>query len=498
MLRESVVGGDILRLITAGMYDNPLVLFREYLQNAADSIATREDRSGSVRIAIDPVDGCLTITDDGPGLSNREAPARLIPLGNSIKNPAIDRGLRGIGRLSSLAFADDVHFTTRADGGDGVTRVSWSGSALRKSTIRDLDAVDAVKQCTSIHSIEDGEWPNEFFQVTVEKVTRQAASTLLNRDTVRDYIGEVCPVPVSSAFPLADEVTRFLSEHTDNFVMDVRIDGDDLAIERPFRESLSLTDSYAAPFEQLETRIIPRLDEDAPAAVLWLAHTPYAGSIPKNLRIRGLRARSGNIQVGYDNVFSHLFQETRFNGWCVGEVHITDSRIVPNGRRDYFEPSPHLRNLENHLGAVAQEISSRCRKASSHRNRLRKTEVTIRNAEFARTLARSGYLLPEDRRKLLKKSREQVTQIKDILEELKIRVPIDVVEQDEPMRSGNAESVDPELVPELEGLQPEVVSALQTVFGDLADSLASETALELIQSILLRIRNSDTCVDPES
>jgi len=62
------------------------------------------------------------------------------------------------------------------------------------------------------------------------------------------------------------------------------------------------------------------------------------------------------MQIGTDRIFEHLFEEPRFNGWCVGEVHILDSRIVPNGRRDYFEPSPHLRNLENQLGAIAQTL----------------------------------------------------------------------------------------------------------------------------------------------
>ena len=37
----------------------------------------------------------------------------------------------------------------------------------------------------------------------------------------------------------------------------------------------------------------------------------------------------GNIRVGDERVFDHLFEEERFNRWCVGEVHILDSRIIP-------------------------------------------------------------------------------------------------------------------------------------------------------------------------
>ena len=488
MLRKPIVGGDILRLVTAGMYDNPLVLFREYLQNAADSIASSDD-GGAVQIDIDPLEACLTITDDGPGLTHAEAVSRLIPIGNSGKNPAVDRGLRGIGRLSALAFADDVHFTTRTAGSEPVTRVSWSGRTLRDSRLQELDAATAIEECTSVHTLTEGDWPDRFFQVTVEHVTRNAASTLLNRDAVRTYIAEVCPVPISPAFPLATEVTNFLSGHTDHLVLDVRLDTDELPISRPFGNALPLTDTYTAPFERLETRVIPRLDDGGAAAVLWLAHTPYAGSIPRRLGVRGLRARAGNIQIGSEDVFSNHFHETRFNGWCVGEVHITDSRIVPNGRRDYFEPSPHLRNLENHIGAIAHEISARCRRASSHRNRLRQADVAIRQAESAQLLAQSGYLLPEDAAALLERSHEKMSRVEGTLAELQI------ASLSTPSQDGlglTDESEEPRLPTGLDGLSPELVRALQSAFGTLATTLPADSALDLIDSILSRLSNPPT------
>ena len=229
-------------------------------------------------------------------------------------------------------------------------------------------------------ALRGGDWPDHFFEVTVRaRHIRHAASTLPSTATPsRTTCAQVWPVPLAPAFPLAAQITDFLSEHTNHFVFNVRLAPDTTPITRPFGATLRLTDDYAAAYERLETRLIPRLDDGDPAAVLWLAHTPYAGSIPRQLGVRGLRARSGNIQIGSDDVFRHLFHETRFNGWCVGEVHIVDSRIVPNGRRDYFEPGPHLRNLENHLGGLAYEISARCSPRILHRNRLRQAEVTLR------------------------------------------------------------------------------------------------------------------------
>ena len=73
MADPPVLGGELLRLVTAGMYDNPLVLYREYVQNAADAIAAQGSSAGCVRITIDPLNSRITILDDGTGLSSRRS-----------------------------------------------------------------------------------------------------------------------------------------------------------------------------------------------------------------------------------------------------------------------------------------------------------------------------------------------------------------------------------------------------------------------------------------
>lgn len=486
MSSQPMVGGDVVRLITAGMYDDPLVIYREYLQNAADSVASLGRGGGTVTVSIDPLESRVTITDDGAGLPPRDAASRLVGVGNSTKNPAVDRGRRGVGRLAALAFAEDVHFTTRSRASESVTRVSWHGRVLREMDLERIDAVAAVEACTTIKSLPDDSWPSRFFHVSVDGVTRHAASTVLNQDLVRSYISEVCPVPFGPPFPLAVDINDFLSRHTEHFVMDVFLDGAERPIKRPFGKAIPLTDSYAAPFEQLEKRHIPQIDGDSPAAVLWLAHTPYSGSIPRRLGVRGLRARVGNIQIGSDDIFSHLFLETRFNGWCVGEVHILDSRIVPNARRDYFELGPHLRNLENHIGAIAQEVSSRCRSASSHRNRLRGLKTAIEQLKCSQDLAVSGYLRPEDAAMLLARAREAAPKIRRTVEELEIALSNPGWEE-LALRIDQLETVEPGRSFAIDGLPSEAVETLRSAFGAVVDEMAPDSALGLIESIVRRL-----------
>jgi hypothetical protein len=100
----------------------------------------------------------------------------------------------------------------------------------------------------------------------------------------------------------------------------------------------------------------------------------YEGALPNAALMKGLRLRSGNVQVGEHALLEELFSEPRFNVWSVGEVHVIDRRIVPNGRRDHFEQNAHFHNLLNHLAPTAREISRRCRTSSIRRKCLREFE----------------------------------------------------------------------------------------------------------------------------
>jgi molecular chaperone HtpG len=58
----------------------------------------------------------------------------------------------------------------------------------------------------------------------------------------------------------------------------------------------------------------------------------------------------------------------------VGELHILDQDVIPNGRRDHFEPSAALSSLVNRLVPLGRELSRRCRVSSQIRNRARAFE----------------------------------------------------------------------------------------------------------------------------
>ena len=388
----SLVGGGILGLITTGLYNNPLAIYREYIQNSADAVASDGRQSGGkVEIEIDPSAMQVRVRDDGPGLSRKDVEDSLLTVARSNKQQGADRGFRGIGRLSGLAFAESVTFTTRACKEEPVSRVAWNGCELREGLQESERAEQVISGCVKVETLAGAEYPDHFFEVEIKDVARHAAGLLLDREAVRAYIAETCPVPMDDTFQYAEKAQGVLVEGSP-LTLRISINDDDEPIVRPYKNQIRFSESREARYTEFEEIRVPVADGEKLAAVGWVAHSSYLGAIPKDAGVRGLRAREGNIQIGDETVFDALFPESRFNRWCVGEVHILDPRIVPNARRDYFEPSPHTRNLENRLSAVCHSIAGRCRQASAGRNKGRRIVAAVQRMEETYELASSGYL----------------------------------------------------------------------------------------------------------
>lgn len=407
------VGAEVFQLVTLGMYNNPLAIYREYIQNAADSFSLAGLAGGTVRITINRPQSTITILDNGPGLSREQAVRALLPLAQSEKPRNRSRGFRGIGRLSGLAFADDVTFLTRCRPEEPITRVRWDGEKINRLRYDSALSWETIRACVQVDTITDVERPSHFFEAQIRGIGRHAAGIVLNEKLVRNYVGEVCPVPMTQDFAYAGEISGLFPRRRQPLTLRVEFEGDPDPITRPHLNTIRFSDERSDTFTEFERVRIPALNGSRDAAVGWVLHSSYQGAIPRGLGIRGIRARIGNIQVGDETTFDHLFSEERFNRWCVGEIHVQDTEMIPNARRDYFEPGPRLRNFENHVAAICGEVANRCRRASKARNAKRKLQTLLRDAEDACKLVNSGYLSAKDARGLLADSIERVRQARD-------------------------------------------------------------------------------------
>ena len=119
MQQEILIGRDVLETLTSSLYEDPIIIFREYVQNSLDAfnIAT-EDTSLKfdgfcVNIDIDQKNKDIVIKDNGYGIKDNFS-IIMLRLGDSDKLGSKGNiGFRGIGRLSGLLFCSRLTFENK-------------------------------------------------------------------------------------------------------------------------------------------------------------------------------------------------------------------------------------------------------------------------------------------------------------------------------------------------------------------------------------------------
>lgn len=382
---EVFVGKDVLELLSSSMYVNPLSIFREYIQNATDAIDEAVGRgylpsidAGLVEINLDHIDRRVIIRDNGIGIANSDFPKRMLSFGASEKRGTGARGFRGVGRLSALGYVQQLVFRSRAKGDTKVFEAAWDGRAIKRmlaAAEAETDLRTIVKEAVTLKRLDPEEYPAHFFEVELVKPRRIANDRLLNEIEIGTFVGQVCPCPFSPEFSFGEEIAALLAPYgRAGKFYNIHINDSETPVYRPYRNEVAYSESKSAALRNLKSFEIEGIDGGT-AAVGWLIHHDYQGAIPVAQGVRGLRARVGNIQVGHDRAFLEVFPEDRFCSWSIGEVHVLDARVVPNGRRDEFENNAHLDNIIAHLRPIGAEVARECRISSQKRNRLKTFEL---------------------------------------------------------------------------------------------------------------------------
>jgi molecular chaperone HtpG len=397
---DIIVGKDVLELVSSAMYVDPLTVYREYVQNAADSIddarrtgILKKNEKGRVDISFDAAARCVRIRDNGTGLPGADFPRRLTALGASPKRGGVSRGFRGVGRLAGLGYAQQLVFRSRVAGEKSVSELSWDCRALRAALRdggRDNGVAELISRLVEARRIAGEGCPERFFEVELKGIVRLRSDKLMSPPAVAEYLSQVAPVPFAPDFPFADEIRGALGVSADLCNLEIRLSGSDEPLYRPHRSGFA-DDDKRIRFERCEIVRIPDVDGGV-AAVGWLVHHDYDGAVPVATGFKGLRLRSGNVQIGGSALLEELFSEPRFNSWTVGEIHVLDRRIVPNARRDDFEQNAHYSNLLNQLTPLARAVSRLCRTSSKRRQLMRDFDAQRQIVEDRVSILRQGSL----------------------------------------------------------------------------------------------------------
>lgn len=423
---DVVVGKDVLELVSSAMYVDPMTIYREYVQNAADAVDVARDQGllkkrarGTVKIRFDHIARRVFIRDDGSGLEPSVFAHRLMSLGSSPKRGTFARGFRGVGRLAGLGYAKELTFRSRTTKDDAVLELRWDCLKLRRhlrSSTDQCGLTDLIRDVVTIDEVAGDDKPARFFEVELNGVVRLGSDDLMSPEAVARYLSEVGPIPFAPNFSFHGDIQDALEVAGHNGAdhlgaLNIEVEGIDGSITRPHRNRFDADQKTVFVGREVEPIKISGLDGGV-AAVGWVLHHDYEGAIPTHLGVKGLRLRCGNIQVGDSALLRDYFPEARFNGWSVGEIHILDPRITPNARRDHFEQNAHFLNLVNHIAPLTRDISRQCRTNSVRRRWTR--EFESRRDVLSHTIAIliQGALSKAEQRRLIAQAAQMLDQLR--------------------------------------------------------------------------------------
>ncbi len=335
-------GMYLLETLTSGMYNDPLSIYREYLQNSVDSIdqSGRSPEDTEIKIELNPIQQSVSIYDNGDGISFEKAEKVLSSIGSSEKLGTLQRGFRGIGRLGGIAFAKKVVFRTSATGESIVSTQEWDCEdlrhLLRSPKHSSMTIEELFSRVSSFYQEDDIELKNSsFFEVKLLEV-ESFRNYIFDIQRIKQYLIQVAPLPFDTEqFSFHDKVQTFLTDNVPQYgEYKITLNGEQLF--RPYKDELSITSKQGN--DQLESvELFTLTSGGTNLAYGWYGkRRDLLGSIRKGAAVSGLRIKVGNLQVGDQHLLDRCFRENRFNSYSVGEVHVCDQSLLPNSRRDDF------------------------------------------------------------------------------------------------------------------------------------------------------------------
>jgi len=395
-------GASLLDTLTSALYADPIVVFREYVQNAVDSFTSSNSNlfSSRIEIKIEETENRITIWDNGTGIPSDKFIERMTSLGNSTKYGNHDNvGFRGIGRLAGLSFCEKLYFVNKVDT-KSPQFFSLSGKDYRKILeSRDRGSQSLGEVLDNITSTERPEhWHNDGkvgFEVIMcgvkeelwacihkekRKSTDSKAGALNPTDVFKNELALLLPVPYDSNFTysqrIKDAYRRYLRRDLSSREFDIRLNGEKLV--KPF-SNIENADFLIYPIQ-----IFSKTDSEQPLVigVIWLNFYYVFKAIKNNW---GIAVRSKNMLVNsgaivaeeaandFDAVTSFGQYLSALKG-VTGELLLDTDLLSDNSRRDWFRMESNSLQLRNQLCQLMNRIHSYRYKISQYVHKDNKTQ----------------------------------------------------------------------------------------------------------------------------
>ena len=510
-----IFGKNVLETLSEGMYDNPLFLFREYVQNAADAIDVAEKNgilgkgTGEIVVTIDPAKRFICFEDNGTGIRLAEVTKMLANIGDSQKDRKANKGFRGIGRLGGLGYCQTVRFETSFQGEAVQTTLEWDAHAMHEILAdknEHMTAGQLIQHITTTSSQPCDE-EKHFFRVSLINVNDNSGE-LLEIEEIRKYLAMVAPVPFDYVkFRFVEEIEQFLKKNKlpKPHEYQLFVNGED--IRKGYEDPLKIEDSKSVDILGVECHTIKA--DNKIIGWYWFCISRFEGVLPKKCWQRCIRLRKANIQIGEADCLSNhprrgvsLWKEDRGNNYFIGEIHALDEDLIPNSRRDYFNQDDACRRFETALTEAFKNLDKLYHDASKLRSETSKIQKANQARKDFEAKEKAGeFLNPQEREeaqteveKLEANSKAAQKRIEKIYDKAKGGAIEKVADEYMPDVLDTFDKVEdkpfaPKEQPQKgyaeDNIQKDTMSVLKTVFNVLDNVLPPEQS-ELVREAIIR------------
>jgi exonuclease VII small subunit len=388
------IGGEILPILTTGLYKDVLDTIREYIQNSIDAQSQR------IEIAIDP--DTIAITDDGVGMTFEEA-RKAIRLGFSDKSYIENVGFRGIGIYSAFNLCDHLVIYTRSSSEDNCNVISFRFKDMRDALLKDQQQRKMGEQSTLYLEklLEESVVVDVDEENTLNKQgTKAIMSNLLgdvyqrlnNWDVMVRYLQDVVPLPFQPNFRYANVMEdRFLLEEYRVVPVLLQIGNQREEIFRPYNNDM-FTRGGEHPPKFFEIAFGKQRFGFA-----WVCIND-ARQVFKNPSLQGLLIKKKGFSISDRNYLSSYFGRQIINRRITGEVIVTNEELIPNAARSDFE---HNSTRQAFLEALPNFIKKLTTWANTIQKEEKAKEVLADVTEEIMKINRELRASQRDREKLL-------------------------------------------------------------------------------------------------
>lgn len=417
----AIIGKNVIENLTTAMYEDLRIIYREYIQNSADSI-DKAVRSGlicpeeaRIEIEIDSNNRYVCCKDNGAGISCKDFERVMSSIADSTKDRTEDKGFRGIGRLGAISSCKTLRFSCSCKGESTKSICTWNAEYVRdvlNDANQNPSASELVDQSTS-YSREECGIDEHFFLVEIIDVEASSLE-LLDVKSVKHYLSLVAPIPYATGFIFKSKIAEYAQKH--EFTIDeyqVFVNGE--RIFKPYSTYLYKAGSASSQKKQYDEIVDIAFESFSDKngnvlAWMWYGISKFENQIPVINPMRGIRLRKANIQIGDENTFSShgFYKEPRGSLYFVGEVFAVSADLIPNARRDYFNLNDTCREFEKTLRPLFYDkFGLIYHKANEYKKATQKqAELQVSETKYAQQEREGAFIDPKEREEATKKLEE--------------------------------------------------------------------------------------------